>query len=109
MLHNGYAQVGAVVDQACNVVLGHLRQLFLEYALQAGQDDGALPAAVIIDDAELDLAIALLDDGGLLGEGHDALLRLWRDIPYCRGRRGALLLGALGGAGAQRVVRFALN
>jgi hypothetical protein len=100
-----------IVDQPSDVILGHLGQLFLEDALEAGQDDCALPAAVVVDDAELDLAIALLDDGGLLGEWDDALLGLWRGVSHGRRRRrlGALLLGAFGGADAQRVVRFALN
>jgi hypothetical protein len=109
LLHDGDAHVRPVVDQPCNVVLGHLRQLFLEYALQAGQDDGALPPAVVVDHAELNVAVALLDGSGVLGERDQPLLGLGRRIVSDRGRRGALLLCALGRAGVEGVVCFALG
>jgi hypothetical protein len=57
--------VGAVVNQAGNVVLGHLGELLLKDALQAGHDDEAVLLAIVVDNAKLDLAVALLDDGGL--------------------------------------------
>ena len=55
----------SVVYKAGDVVLGHFWELLLEDTFQAGEDDGALPLSVIVDDAELDLASSLLDDGGL--------------------------------------------
>jgi hypothetical protein len=78
LLHNCKAHMRSIVDESCDVVFRHLRQLFLEYAFQAREDDGAVPASIIIDHAELDLASALLDDGRPHGEGYDALLVLRR-------------------------------
>jgi hypothetical protein len=39
--------------------------LFLEDALQAGEDDEALPLIVVVDNSKLDLAISLFDYGRL--------------------------------------------
>lgn len=54
-----------IVHQPGNVVLGHLRQLFLKDAFQPGEDDEAFTFVVVVDHSEFNLAIALLDDGGL--------------------------------------------
>lgn len=109
LLDDGYAQMRPVIDEPRNIVLRHLRQLFLEYALQARQYDGALPPPVIVDHAELDVSLALLEGSRVLGEGHYPLLRFGRRIVDYRGRRRALLLCTLGRADVERVVRFALN
>jgi hypothetical protein len=37
----------------------------LEYALEPREDYEALPLIVVVDYSELDLAVALLDNGGL--------------------------------------------
>ena len=109
LFHNGYAQMRPVIDQSRDIVLGHLRQLLLEDALQARQDDCALPPPVVVDHAELDVAISLFYGSRILGEGHETLLGFWRRIVGCGRRLWALLLCALGGADVERVVRFALN
>jgi len=54
-----------VVDQSCYVVLRHLRQLFLEDAFQAGQDDEALSSIVVVDHSKLDFSMSLFYDRGL--------------------------------------------
>lgn len=107
-LHNSYAQVGAVVDKSRNVVFGHLRQLFLEDALQARQDDCALSPPIVVDHSELNLPITLLYDSGLLWEGHDPFDRRRRAVIGSGGCGGARLLYALGGAVGRLCGRFAL-
>ena len=102
-LHDSYTEMRAIVDQSGDIVLGHLGQLFLEYALKTRQDDGALPAPIVVDHSELDLAISLFDDSRLLGKRYDAFGRWWGGISggialaLAFGRRGRLL-DALGGA-----------
>lgn len=54
-----------VVDETSDVVLGHLRKLFLEDTLQASKNNERLAVAVVVDHAEFDLAIPLFDDSGL--------------------------------------------
>ena len=76
LLDDGHGQMGAVVDETGDVVLGHLRQLFLKDTLEASQDDVALAIAIVVDSSELDLAIALLDDGWFL--------RKWNNAWCCR-------------------------
>lgn len=76
LLDNSDAHVRAVIDQARDIVLGHLGELLLKYAFQSCEDDGAVPLSIVVDDTELYLAVPLLDDGRLLGEGDYALLRL---------------------------------
>ena len=73
LLDNGNAQMGAVIHETGYVVLGHLGQLFLEDALEAGENDGALSAPVVVDDAEFNFTIALLNDRRLLGKGDNTL------------------------------------
>ncbi len=69
VLHDSHAQMCAVVDKACDVVFRHLWELLLEDALQAGEDDEGFSLVVVVDDAELDFAIALFDHCRLfLGE-----------------------------------------
>ena len=57
--------MGTVVDQSSYIVLRHLRQLLLEDAFQTGQNNETFPAVIVVDNPKLDLAIALLRDGGL--------------------------------------------
>ena len=57
--------MGTVIYQSRNVVFWHLGELLLENALEARQDDKTLSSVVVIDDAKLDLAIALLCDSRL--------------------------------------------
>lgn len=57
--------MGSVIDKTRNVVLGHLGQLLLEDALEVGQDDETLAFVIVVDNAELDFAIAFLNYGGL--------------------------------------------
>ena len=52
----------SIVDQPSYVVLRHLWQLLLVDAFEACEDDGTLAGAVVINDAELDLAVAFFDD-----------------------------------------------
>lgn len=108
VFHNSYTQVRSVVDETSNVVLGHLGQLLLEDTLQARQDDCAFPPAVIVDDSELNLAIALLDNSRLLWKGH---------YPFDWGRGGVVglfrcrwaMLYALRGGVGRIGGRFALG
>ena len=108
MFHDGYAQMGSVVDEARNVVLWHLGQLFLEDTLQACQDDGALPLPIIVDYSEFNLPIALFYDGGLLGEWHYTFHGRRGGIVGSRRCRG-ILLYALGRAVGRVGRRFALS
>ncbi|KAH0357224.1 histone acetyltransferase, partial [Aureobasidium melanogenum] len=85
LFDDGHGKMSAIVDETGNVVLGHLRQLFLEDTFEAGQDDVALVVAIVVDSSELDLAVALFDDGGFLGKGVgvgevDDLKRLLRRV-----------------------------
>ena len=57
--------MGTVVDQSGYIIFGHLGQLLLEDAFQTGQNNETFPAVIVVDDPKLDLAIALLRDGGL--------------------------------------------
>ena len=77
-LHDCDAQMCAIIDQPCYVVLGHLWQLFLEDAFQASEDDHGSRLAVVIDDLEGDVAVPLLDHGGLLGEEGKGGFGGWR-------------------------------
>lgn len=49
----------SVVDKPGYIILGHLRELFLEYAFEACEDDEALPGRVIVNDTEFDLSFSL--------------------------------------------------
>lgn len=66
LLDDGDGQVGAVVDESSDVIFRHLGQLFLEDAFQACEDDEGLPLVVVVHNAELYFAVALLDDSGLV-------------------------------------------
>lgn len=65
LLDDGDGQMGSIVDESRNVVLGHFGELLLEDALEAGEDDERFALVVVVDYAEFDFAIALLEDGGL--------------------------------------------
>jgi len=54
-----------IVHQPRNIVFGHFRQLLLEYAFQASEDDQAFALVVVVDHSEFNLAVALFDNGGL--------------------------------------------
>lgn len=62
------AQMCSVVDQSCNIVFRHLRQLFLEDTFQAGEDDRGMRFAVIVYDAEGNIAVALFQYSWFLWE-----------------------------------------
>ena len=64
-LHDCYGEVCPIVDQSRYVVFGHFGELLLEDAFQASENDAAFAAAVVVHDLELDLVLALFDDGGL--------------------------------------------
>lgn len=68
LLDDGNGEMGPVVDEAGDVVLGHLGELLLEDAFEAGEDDEGLALVVVVDHPELDFALALLEDGRLVGE-----------------------------------------
>lgn len=68
LLHDRYREMRSVVDQSRYVVLGHLRQLLLEYTFQAGEDDEGFALVVVVDDTELYLAVPFFYNGGLLWE-----------------------------------------
>lgn len=61
-----------VIDQPGYIVLWHLRQLLLKYALEPREDDKALALVIIIDHSKLNLAIALLDHCWLFEEDQSA-------------------------------------
>jgi len=59
--------MGSVVYKSRNVILRHLRQLFLENTFQASQNDERLALVVVVDDTELYVALSFLDNGRLRG------------------------------------------
>lgn len=65
LLDDGNGQMGSIVDESRDVVLGHFRELLLEDALEAGEDDEGFALVIVVDHAEFDFAIALLEDGRL--------------------------------------------
>lgn len=65
LLDDGDGQMGSIVDESRDVVLGHFGELLLEDALEAGKDDEGFALVIVVDHAEFDFAIALLEDGGL--------------------------------------------
>lgn len=67
LLDNGDGKMGSIVDESRDVVLGHFRELFLEDAFEAGEDDERFALVVVVDHAEFDFAVALFDDGRLGG------------------------------------------
>src|SRR5271156_2343779 len=71
VLDDGDRKMGLVVHQSSDVVFGHFRQLLLEYALEAGEDDVALSGVVVIDHTKLDNAILLFNNSGFFGKAHE--------------------------------------
>jgi hypothetical protein len=59
LLDYSYREMGSIIYETGYVVLGHLWQLFLEYAFQAGQNDQTFAFIVVINDSEFDLSISL--------------------------------------------------
>ena len=47
--NNGHGKMRTIINQARYVALWHLRQLLLKDAFQAGHNNGALPAAIVVD------------------------------------------------------------
>ena len=68
---NRDGEMGFVIDEAGNIVFGHLGELLLEDAFQACEDDIAFSRIVVVNHAKLDYAILLLNHGRLLGKGDD--------------------------------------
>jgi hypothetical protein len=65
LLHYGDRQVGSIVDESRNIILGHFGELLLEDAFEASENDEGFALVIVVDHAEFDFAIALLDDSGL--------------------------------------------
>lgn len=65
MFYDSHREMGPIVDKACDVVLGHLRKLFLENTLQACEDNEAIVGTIVVDDTELNVASAFFKNGGL--------------------------------------------
>jgi len=65
LLDDSHREMGSIVDQPRYVVLWHLWELLLEDAFQTSHYDQAFPSIVVVNDAEFDLAIALLYDSWL--------------------------------------------
>lgn len=65
LLDDGDGQMGSIVDESRDVVLGHFGELLLEDTFEAGKNNEGLALVVVVDHAEFDFAIALLEDGGL--------------------------------------------
>lgn len=59
VLHNSNRQMRSVVDKPGYIIFGHLRELFLKYAFEAGEDDEALSGRVIVNDTKFDLSFSL--------------------------------------------------
>jgi hypothetical protein len=57
--------MSSIVYQPRYIILRHLRQLLLEYAFQAGQNDSAVAFAVIVHNAEFDFTVAFFDHSRL--------------------------------------------
>jgi hypothetical protein len=57
-LDNGYRDMTSIINQSSYVVFGHLGELFLEYAFQAGENDHTFTLVVIVDHPELDVSIS---------------------------------------------------
>ena len=108
MLHNGYTQVCSIVDKTGNIVLWHLGQLLLENALEARQDNSALPLPIVVDDSEFDFSVALFYYRRFLGEWDYAFHGGCGRLVGGRGGRGVLLY-ALGRAIGRVGSRFALG
>lgn len=68
LLDDGDGQMGSIVDESRNIVLGHFGELLLEDALEAGEDDEGFALVIVVDNAKFDFAIALFEDGGLDGK-----------------------------------------
>jgi hypothetical protein len=66
MLDNSDGEMRPVVYKSRNVILRHLRQLFLEDALQAREDDQTLPVPIVVHNAELNFPSAFLEDSSLI-------------------------------------------
>lgn len=59
VFHNRNRKMRPIIDQSRNIILRHLGQLFLENALQPGEDNKAIPVPIIIDHSELDISSTL--------------------------------------------------
>lgn len=70
MLHDGDGQVGSIVYKSRNVILRHLRQLFLEDTLQPSENNEAVVGAIIVDYSELDIATTFFEYSGLCIVSH---------------------------------------
>ena len=64
-LDDSHGEMCTVVDQPGYIILGHFWQLLLEYTFEASKYNETLPCVIVVNDPEFDLAIALLDNGGL--------------------------------------------
>lgn len=64
-LNDSHGQMGSIVDQPRYVVFWHLWELLLEDTFEPSHYDQAFPGIVVVNDAKLDLAIALFYDGRL--------------------------------------------
>jgi hypothetical protein len=60
-----YREMGSVVYQTGDIILGHLGELLLEDAFQTRHYNETFTFVIIVDHSEFDLAFALFDDGRL--------------------------------------------
>ena len=100
----------SIVYQSGNVVFWHLGELFLEDTLETCEDYEGFRRAVVVCDAEFNLAVALFDDCWLFGEGDDIdgfLIDCWEGCDVGRGGVGVLDTFVGGGKGGRRVACFA--
>lgn len=65
MLHNCDRKMRSIVNQPCDIVLGHLRELLLENTFQPRENHKAIARPVIIDHPEFDITPTLFENRGL--------------------------------------------
>lgn len=71
MFDYGKGEMGAVVYETGNVLFWHFGKLFLENAFEAGEDHEGLRRAIVVGNAEFDLAVAFFNHGRFFREGND--------------------------------------
>jgi len=52
-----------IINQPGDIILWHLRQLFLEYYLEPGENNGRFAGIIIVDNAEFYFAVAFFNFG----------------------------------------------
>ena len=93
MFDDSHGKVRTVIYQSCYIVLRHLRELLLKYAFKSGQDNDAVAAIVIIDDPELNIAIALLYNSRLQLSSIHGYYSAMQSKPHTFSGKGTTLMG----------------